>query len=362
MAQSSNEKTVVGVFEDYRTAERVARDLTDAGIPRDAIEVRSNFMTGAAGRTSEAGETHEGGISGFFHRLFGGHDAEGYGGHYAEAVRRGNAIVCVTARQEQIDRAVSIMNAAGAVDIDRHVEHYRKTGYERHDPSAAPYSYEEANRERERLREANSSASVPVVEEELQVGKRTVQRGGVRVHSRVIEEPVKENVELREEHVRVERRPVDRPVEPGDIDRMRDQNVEITEVVEEPVVQKRARVREEVVVDKETSRRTEQVKDNVRHTEVDIEKLPGGRQANPDFRSDWQSRYAASGEPYETYEPAYNYGYRSAGDPRYRGRSWSDAENDLRTDYLRNNPNSSWDRMKDAVRHGWDKVTGKRNA
>ena len=32
----------------------------------------------------------------------------------------------------------------------------------------------------------------------------------------------------------------------------------------------------------------------------------------------------------------------------------------LRTDYLRNNPNSAWDRMKGAVRYGWEKVTGKR--
>ena len=71
MAQTSSNNTVVGVFDDYSTAERVAQDLTNAGIPRESIEVKSNFMTGAAGR-SHSEETHEGGISGFFHRLFGG--------------------------------------------------------------------------------------------------------------------------------------------------------------------------------------------------------------------------------------------------------------------------------------------------
>src|ERR1051325_7467851 len=138
MAQATNQTTVVGVFEDYRTAERVAQELSHNGIPRDAIDVKSNFMTGAAGRTAEEGGPHEGGISGFFHRLFHSDDSD-YGGHYAEAVRRGNAVVCVTALPDQVDRAVQIMNSAGAIDIDREVEQYRRTGYERHDPEAPAY-------------------------------------------------------------------------------------------------------------------------------------------------------------------------------------------------------------------------------
>jgi hypothetical protein len=128
---------------------------------------------------------------------------------------------------------------------------------------------------------------------------------------------------------------------------------------EEPVVQKRARVREEVVVGKETTQRTEKVRDNVRRTEVKVEPL-NTEDYSEDFRRDWQTRYAGEGESYETYQPAYEYGYRSANDPRYSGRSWSDVQDDLRTDYLRTNPHSNWERLQDAVRHGWEKVTGKR--
>jgi len=351
-----SEKTVVGVFDDYRSAERAALELTNSGIPRESIDVKSNFMTGAAGRSGEAEEhRHEGGISGFFHRLFGGHDE--YGGHYAEAVRRGNAVVCVTAPEEQLDRVIDIMNSAGAVDIDRHVENYRRAGYEQYDPSAPPYSYDEAVAERERFRGADTRESAPVIEEELRVGKRTVQRGGVRVHSRVVEEPVEEKVELREEHAKVERRRVDRPVEKGE--QLRDRTIEVAETAEEPVVQKRARVREEVVVGKETTTRTENIRDTVRRTEVDVERMKAG-DVGADYRSDWESRYAASGGSYEDYRPAYEYGYRSASDPRYQGRSWSDAERDLRTDYMREHPNSTWDRVSGAVRYGWEKVTGKR--
>jgi uncharacterized protein (TIGR02271 family) len=352
-------RTVVGVFDEYRTAERVAQELTDDGIARDSIEVKSNFMTGAAGRSAESSERHEGGISGFFHRLFGG-GSDDDKDDYAEAVRRGNAVVCVTAPEDQINRAVDIMNSAGAVDIDRHVESYRRAGnYERFDPSAPAYSHDEAVSERARLHESDQGHSIPVVEEELQVGKRVIRRGGVRVYSRVVDQPVEQDVQLREEHVVVERRPVNRPVSSADTGRLRDQSIEVDEMVEEAVVQKRARVREEVVVGKQTTQRTEKVRDTVRRTEVQVEPIEGGGDSS-DFRRDWQQNYANSGEPYETYQPAYDYGYRSASDPRYQGRQWSDVEEDLRTDYMRSKPNSSWDSIKGAVRYGWEKVTGKR--
>jgi len=207
MAQATNERTVVGVFEDYNAADNVVRDLQDAGIPRESIQLQSNFKTGAAGRSGYDQEPQEGGISGFFHRLFGDHDDAD---HYAEAHRRGHAVVTVNAPEDQMERVVDIMNSAGAVDIDRRVEQFRQTGYERYDPNAAPYDYDQAAREREQYRNSNAGQSIPVVEEELQVGKRMVQRGGVRVYSRVVNEPASETIELREEHVRVDRRPADR--------------------------------------------------------------------------------------------------------------------------------------------------------
>ena len=327
--------TIVGVFADYSTAERVARDLTNAGIPRTAIDVRSNYRTGAAGRGFDNGEEEGGGVSGFFRRLFGGEETAG---HYEQAVERGNAVVCVRAEGDQIAETVEIMNAAGAIDIDR---------------GAGTVT------ERERPRGFDEGGSVPVIEEEIQVGKRTVRRGGVRVYSRVVDEPVEETVELREERVTVDRRKVDRPVEKGDLSGLRDQTIEVMEVTEEPVVQKRARVREEVVVGKETSQRTEKVRDTVRRTEVEVEHL-GGDDYRSDFRRDWEARYAGAGEPYETYEPAYDYGYRSANEARWRGRRWSDVESELRTDWERRNPNSAWERFKDSVRYGWEKVTGRR--
>ncbi|HEX8423782.1 MAG TPA: YsnF/AvaK domain-containing protein [Pyrinomonadaceae bacterium] len=114
--------------------------------------------------------------------------------------------------------------------------------------------------------------TIPVVEEELQVGKREVERGGVRVESRVEERPVTEEVQLREERVHVERRPVDRPVTDGD-NAFREGTLEVTERAEEAVVSKTARVVEEVVVGKEVAEHTETISDTVRRTDVDVQEV-----------------------------------------------------------------------------------------
>lgn len=115
--------------------------------------------------------------------------------------------------------------------------------------------------------------AIPVIQEELAVGKRTVQRGGVKVRSRIVEQPVEQDVQLREENVRVERRPVDRPVTEADINALRDQTIEVAEMAEELVVQKKARVVEEVSVTKDATQRTEKVRDTLKRTEVETEKL-----------------------------------------------------------------------------------------
>lgn len=117
--------------------------------------------------------------------------------------------------------------------------------------------------------------TLPVVEEQIRIGKRAVETGGVRVRSRVEEVPVEESVRLREERVHVERRPANRPVTDADARAMEGGEIEVTERSEEAVVAKRARVVEEVVVNKEVVERDEAVRDSVRRTEVEVEKLEG---------------------------------------------------------------------------------------
>jgi uncharacterized protein (TIGR02271 family) len=142
---------------------------------------------------------------------------------------------------------------------------------------------------------AEGEQVLPVVEEDVRVGKRDVEGGGVRVNTGVQERPVEQQVNLRDETVNLERRPVDRPVDAGTIpDAFREGTFEVRELDEEPVVDKQARVVEEVVVNKDVDQRTETVRDTARRTNVDVEQIPGEtRSAGYDERSGTSGSSAA---------------------------------------------------------------------
>jgi len=207
--------------------------------------------------------------------------------------------------------------------------------------------------------------SIPVVQEELKVGKRAVQRGGVRVFQRVKETPVSESVQLREEHVVVERRPVDQPATAADMAGLKEGAVEMREMAEEAVVEKTARVVEEVVVGKEVTEQTAKIEDTVRSTEVQVEQMGAGTAGtsttmtdDADFRRHWQTAYGTSGGRYEDYDDAYRYGSTMSGTERFKNYQWDDVEPDVRRDWESRHPGSTWDKVKDAVRYGVERVTG----
>ncbi|HVG11556.1 MAG TPA: PRC and DUF2382 domain-containing protein [Flavisolibacter sp.] len=114
-----------------------------------------------------------------------------------------------------------------------------------------------------------TDATIPVVQEELQIDKREVETGGVRLRSRVVEQEVSEDISLRNETVRVERNAVDRKAGEADF---REEEIEELEYKEVPVVNKEARVVEEISLSKEVTERDETISDTVRNTEVDIDR------------------------------------------------------------------------------------------
>jgi uncharacterized protein (TIGR02271 family) len=119
----------------------------------------------------------------------------------------------------------------------------------------------------------DETSKIPIIEENLEVGKREVQSGGVRLRSRIIERPVEESVRLREERVNVERNRVDRPATEADFQNFGEKDIEMIERTEVPVVSKQARVVEEVSLDKDVTERNETISDTVRKTEVDVTDL-----------------------------------------------------------------------------------------
>jgi uncharacterized protein (TIGR02271 family) len=174
-------------------------------------------------------------------------------------------LVTVKVTDAQYERALDILDDEGTVNIDERAQAWRSegwTGWEQ--GSKAGYGQSGATRSSTR------NDSIPIVKENLQVGKREVNQGRVRVRSYVVEKPVQEQVTLREETVSVERRPVDRPLT-GSEDAFRERTIEAQGKREEAVVNKQARVTEEVVLKKDANQRTETVSDKVRETKVEVD-------------------------------------------------------------------------------------------
>jgi len=210
--------------------------------------------------------------------------------------------------------------------------------------------------------------AVPVVQEDIQVGKREVEKGGVRVETRMVESPVQETVNLREEKVRVDRVPTDRPLTERELAEMQNRTIEVVEHAEVPVVAKEARVVEEVVVTKNTTQRAETIKDTVKHTEVFVQDLQDKRTGDwqhrgafanydTDFRTHF-SQGGYTGYQYDDMIPAYQYGYDIGMSDRYRGKDWDYIDRDAGVEWERRNP-GTWAKVKGAVKHAWLKATNK---
>jgi uncharacterized protein (TIGR02271 family) len=286
--------TVICAFDDRADAQRAMDRLIERGFSRDMVHLQGGYEGGDASTSgSSSAANHTGESQGFFHsigkffsELFDSDDNAGEAGRYAEAVRRGSTVLVVDAVDEQeADRARSVMSEmGGTIDIDERASRWTSEGWTGYDPSAtsqtggltgaaATTSGAAMLGATDRRPEGQEERVMPVVREELQVGKREVEKGGVRVIQRVTQTPVKEMVRLREERAIVERRPVDRAATEADLANFKESSIEVRETAEEAVVGKTARVVEEVVVGKDVQQRTETVADTVRRTDVEVEQL-----------------------------------------------------------------------------------------
>ena len=223
--------TIIAMYDNADKAQQVADEVVRAGVSRDAVEVlQGNGTSSLVGRLTEHGvEEQEAAI-------------------YAEVIGKGASMVAVDAPDETAEDTREIMNRFGARDLDN------------------------------LLAEANPSPreleSVPVVEEQVSIGKRKVLRGGMRVTSTVSERPVEETVRLREEKVAVEQNRADRKLSPEEAEKaFQQKTVELTETDEEAVISKEARVVEEVSLRKTAAEREETVQTTARRTDVDVEKI-----------------------------------------------------------------------------------------
>jgi uncharacterized protein (TIGR02271 family) len=317
-------KTIVALYDNFTTAEAVARALVESGFAREDISLMANDASGergaAAGAGPESGNGRTtddengsgtmtgaaigsavGGVGGLLvglgalaipgmgpviaagplaAALIGAGAGAVAGGLigalteigvpereanlYAEGIRRGGVLLALRADETEAERAIEIMEQYDPVDVETRAAEWRQSGWT-HPQSTIGRSHVATGTEEE--------VTIPIVAEEVKVGKRAVERGAVRVRSYVVENPVEESVELTSERVEIERRPVNRPLTAGDKgDAFREQSIEMTETEEEPVVTKEAHVVEEVVLSKNVQKRQERVRETAKRSEVEVDR------------------------------------------------------------------------------------------
>ncbi|HEV7345883.1 MAG TPA: YsnF/AvaK domain-containing protein [Devosia sp.] len=247
-------RTITAFFDSKNEADRAIERLVGAGISRSDIKLTAG-NSGAAQQSEQKKK-------GFFESLADLFipDEDRYA--YAEGLNRGGLLLAIHDFDPTLhDTVADILEEEGAVNLDEREVTWRAEGWGGF-AAASKAGYAATT---------GTDKAIPVVEEQLKIGKRDVNVGRVRVRSYLREQPVSANVKLHEERVKVERRPVDRPLTAADADAFRNRTIEAEEHAEQAVVGKEARVTEEVSLRREGRERTETVEDTVRKTEVEVE-------------------------------------------------------------------------------------------
>ncbi|MBC9176176.1 YsnF/AvaK domain-containing protein [Pseudoroseomonas ludipueritiae] len=290
-------RMITAMFDSRSQADQAVQRLTqELNIDRDLVQVYAAETTSTT--AAPASGTQDAGLWATLKDLF-VPDEDRYA--YAEGMRRGSTVVSAQVEEGMLDDAMSILENQGAVDLDSREAEWRQSGWTGYQAGAAADTTVASSPSTTGLgvaatgvaaqtglenRTATTGSAtqvggeqvIPIVEEQIRVGKRDVERGRVRVRSYMVETPVSEQVSLREERVEVQRRAVDRPLTDAD-DAFREQTIEATEHREEAIVSKEARVVEEVSIRKDTGEHVETVHDTVRRQEVEIDDTTGARTA-----------------------------------------------------------------------------------
>ncbi|HEX9958379.1 MAG TPA: YsnF/AvaK domain-containing protein [Fibrella sp.] len=328
--------TVVGVFDNASEAQQAVEALVSDGFSRSTIDLSTTQSSSNSGGNNTYSGTNTYGsgdvipdrhqntsgtmaeevvddtkdtgssIGNFFSSLFGMDDDNT--NRYSQVAERSSIVTVHAQTEDEAERAADILDDNGAIDVDERASQYGNTsvgsgtvgsglGYANtmdtglnttgvlDNTTDANYgttglvdnttdvNYSTADTDRLNTLDNTGDQTIKVVEENLEVGKRQVETGGVRVRSRIVERPVEESLRLREERVYVQRNPVNRPATDADLTTFQEGEIELHETAERAVVSKTANVVEEISIGKEVNEREEVIRDTVRSTEVDVENL-----------------------------------------------------------------------------------------
>jgi uncharacterized protein (TIGR02271 family) len=260
--------TVIGVFLDQGSAQRAVEQLQAAGFKAT--------LAGQGGRSAYTG------ISDQEARL------------YESRANEGNAIVTVQNAGDRGEQAVSIMLEAGAENIDMTAQQSQGADYYRN-LAANKRQYGQIDTATGRGKTAEEMR-VQLREEVLTPVKQATEAGQVQLRKTVHEKEQQVPVNLVHEEVTIERRPVDRPLQAGELTDLREEVIDVPVYEEQAQLQKQGRVREEVVINKERVQEQQTLGGTTRHEHLEVE------QTGDVVRGDVNSNVRTTQTNTETYD------------------------------------------------------------
>ncbi len=255
----TTDQTIVAVYDTAAHAELAMQDLLAAKVPSSAIERHTQEGT-YAGDAASAPAKKPGG---FASNLF-GTDTHADAATYDDSLAKGGTVVTVHGIPDaDFESVAAILEQHHPIEFNDGAAASASTTATTPMPAAS------------RPASMAGEETLQLSEESLVVGKRMVNRGGTRIRRYVVETPVEQQVTLHDERVSVDRRPVtDGRAADATAFTGGDKVIEMTEMAEQAVVGKTARVVEEIGLHREGVDRTETVRDTVRKEEIEVVQVP----------------------------------------------------------------------------------------
>ena len=265
-------ETLVAVYDTPPHADAAVKALKAAGFAESDISVFDSARLKGGKSTLSAGVRE----AGLWHRLFGGDVYQHEANIYGETVEDGGVVISVRVPDTEVAHATAVLDIHRPVDVhDRavtagvapaaHVEAIEKK------LDAVPLADMQQVAVSPKLAAAQPDV-LRLAEEHLEVGKEMAETGRTRIRRFVTEQEVAADVTLHEEHAEVLRKAISDPTYVGEID-WADGTVEVIETAEHALVNKTARIVEEVSLKKIGSDHVETIRDKIRRQQAEIERI-----------------------------------------------------------------------------------------
>ncbi|ELR97172.1 YsnF/AvaK domain-containing protein [Gloeocapsa sp. PCC 73106] len=319
-------KTVIALFDDRDEAMRAYAALQEAGYAQADLDILTNDDRDDEPKLAKMRE------------YIPQPDVD----VYLQGVSDGGTIITANVSDSAVERAAGVMSSFNMVNIKERAVTMKGVYAQLSDP-------------------AQNKNVLEVIEEDLQVGKEEVERGRMRIYTVVTEREVQQDVTLRDETLKVSRRPVNRSVSINP-DLFKQKSFEMVEIDEIAKVKKTARVVEEVSLGKEVIEKIETIKETLRRQDVEIEEVKTARtfvDYDTDFRGFYTTNFSNSGVTYEELQPAFNYGHKLATTEPFRSSPWSAVEPDAKRIWEEKNP-GTWEQNQTIIKYAWEKVRSER--